>query len=304
MVKIAVAPLTGAWIEIGLYTMQRLREEFRRSPHGSVDWNCIYNKNRNSRTSRSPHGSVDWNTDSESQCRRRAGRSPHGSVDWNLLVECWLKARHKSLPSRERGLKFRNQKPQHTVKPSLPSRERGLKWFCPWQLGFAYCRSPHGSVDWNNLEEKEIHINQCRSPHGSVDWNLKLWISIRLSSVAPLTGAWIEIYEREKRDRKYKVAPLTGAWIEIACWCLTFKVELRRSPHGSVDWNTRIANKIIEPIGRSPHGSVDWNLCKNQKKKHGKASLPSRERGLKCKTYWTGNGMRKVAPLTGAWIEI
>ena len=33
--------------------------------------------------------------------------------------------------------------------------------------------------------------------------------------VAPLVGAWIEIYEIAKQLEIYVVAPLVGAWIEI-----------------------------------------------------------------------------------------
>ena len=35
-------------------------------------------------------------------------------------------------------------------------------------------------------------------------------------SVAPFTGAWIEIISRDVRYYRKQVAPFTGAWIEIA----------------------------------------------------------------------------------------
>ena len=35
------------------------------------------------------------------------------------------------------------------------------------------------------------------------------------NDVAPLAGAWIEIYEFRKLTILYFVAPLAGAWIEI-----------------------------------------------------------------------------------------
>ena len=33
--------------------------------------------------------------------------------------------------------------------------------------------------------------------------------------VAPLAGAWIEMYEAAEAKLKERVAPLAGAWIEI-----------------------------------------------------------------------------------------
>ena len=36
-----------------------------------------------------------------------------------------------------------------------------------------------------------------------------------LTTVAPFTGAWIEIDRQSRKRREYVVAPFTGAWIEI-----------------------------------------------------------------------------------------
>ncbi len=55
-----------------------------------------------------------------------------------------------------------------------------------------------------------------------------------------------------------------------------------RSPHGSVDWNTKVLGELERLNGRSPHGSVDWNY----------GYVDNAERTM------------KVAPHTGAWIEI
>ena len=53
----------------------------------------------------------------------------------------------KSLPSRERGLKFNRWKNDGLTTASLPSRERGLK-FGLWVTGEGVvCRSLRGSVD-------------------------------------------------------------------------------------------------------------------------------------------------------------
>ena len=40
--------------------------------------------------------------------------------------------------------------------------------------------------------------------------------------VAPLVGAWIEIFTPPPIPLSYFVAPLVGAWIEIAC-CAAFR---------------------------------------------------------------------------------
>ena len=43
------------------------------------------------------------------------------------------------------------------------------------------------------------------------------------TTVAPLVGAWIEIYYEEVNKRTDMVAPLVGAWIEIMLNSLTNK---------------------------------------------------------------------------------
>ena len=76
--------------------------------------------------------------------------------------------------------------------------------------------------------------------------------------VAPLVGAWIETIENANKKHKSEVAPLVGAWIEtspcpsannnkkmsLPSWerglklkkiCVDYKIEIRRSPRGSVD---------------------------------------------------------------------
>ena len=101
-------------------------------------------------------------------------------------------------------------------------------------------------------------------------------------NVAPLAGAWIEIYSeymdskqsyrslplRERglkwqkpllRRRAGRVAPLAGAWIEIIVLTDTFTAH---------------------------------------------TSLPLRERGLKYLTQHLISDRSEVAPLAGAWIEI
>ena len=53
--------------------------------------------------------------------------------------------------------------------------------------------------------------------------------------VAPLVGAWIEIYFLIMGITRSTVAPLVGAWIEINTISILFPPSLCRSPRGSVD---------------------------------------------------------------------
>ena len=54
-------------------------------------------------------------------------------------------------------------------------------------------------------------------------------------NVAPLAGAWIEIFVGVNLSNEILVAPLAGAWIEI-CLEIDFEKQYkRRSPRGSVD---------------------------------------------------------------------
>ena len=64
----------------------------------------------------------------------------------------------------------------------------------------------------------------------SVHW----WIDI-LVSVAPLAGAWIEIFLMQLKTAAIRVAPLAGAWIEIIQLCTKSEGAGGRSPRGSVD---------------------------------------------------------------------
>ena len=40
---------------------------------------------------------------------------------------------------------------------------------------------------------------------------------VAVNEVAPLVGAWIEIFSAVVKTRRLNVAPLVGAWIEIPC---------------------------------------------------------------------------------------
>ena len=53
--------------------------------------------------------------------------------------------------------------------------------------------------------------------------------------VAPLAGAWIEIFYYQYWREVLFVAPLAGAWIEIVTVLNVLIWKLCRSPRGSVD---------------------------------------------------------------------
>ncbi len=53
----------------------------------------------------------------------------------------------RSLPSRERGLKYLYLSPTESKCKSLPSRERGLKYGKLFRIADKRSRSPRGSVD-------------------------------------------------------------------------------------------------------------------------------------------------------------
>ena len=56
-----------------------------------------------------------------------------------------------------------------------------------------------------------------------------------LRFVAPLVGAWIEIFPIAFSQSLINVAPLVGAWIEIVVGYGDRTVLTCRSPRGSVD---------------------------------------------------------------------
>ncbi len=103
----------------------------------------------------------------------------------------------------------------------------------------------------------------------------------KIEDVAPYTGAWIEINSRYWFSHVSVVAPYTGAWIEIK---IIIRVLGKQESHP-----TRVRGLKYE------HGAFVWLVV---------SSHPTRVRGLK---YYLSNlnpNMNKVAPYTGAWIEI
>ena len=78
----------------------------------------------------------------------------------------------RSLPSRERGLKFKNDEYKKRVEESLPSRERGLKF-----------------VD---VLVQLLLVPSLPSRERGLKFKFN-FSNTSLNIVAPLAGAWIEI---------------------------------------------------------------------------------------------------------------
>ena len=101
-----------------------------------------------------------------------------------------------------------------SVTRSLHTRERGLK-------------SPFAKSALNAIKSLPTRERGLKSRVETV--------IIARPSVAPYTGAWIEINNRQHKPPASQVAPYTGAWIEIFQSTKQATAGLSRSLHGSVD---------------------------------------------------------------------
>ena len=121
------------------------------------------------------------------------------------------------------------------LSKSLPSRERGLKYRDDGQRKWEGWVAPLAGA-WIEIASQRGRMPACRvAPLAGA------WIEIKerkttdeTKFVAPLAGAWIEIISALPSVLRLSVAPLAGAWIEI----LTDDQHHRqysRSPRGSVD---------------------------------------------------------------------
>ena len=142
----------------------------------------------------------------------------------------------RSLPSRERGLKFKMRIRCGLSDWSLPSRERGLKSL-PVRLT---------DVAKKSLPSRERGLKFV--------YRVLCIVGI---VVAPFTGAWIEIGVAGCSGLSQRVAPFTGAWIEITCPTTVARTGTSRSLHGSVDRNAELITPALMSDRRSLHGSVD-----------------------------------------------
>ena len=137
---------------------------------------------------------------------------------------------------------------------SLPSRERGLKYYYSMKAISPFCRSLHGSVDWNTIRPAACFEVPMSLPSRERGLKLKcLCYHMKLDNVAPFTGAWIEICTFSYSKAVCRVAPLTGAWIEIEVLRDHINTLGRRSLHGSVDWNIHIVQWFKSNLCRTLH---------------------------------------------------
>ena len=207
-------------------------------------------------------------------------RSPRGSADWNLIyfhcdiltcvaplagarieIKSHIDKTYKcrSLPSRERGLKFMGQCFISHSQSSLPSRERGLKWIRNDIGRHCGSRSPRGSADWNwtllkksapaatSLPSRERGLKYLitdpvidhlrRSPRGSADWNIRTIIKVIWQTVAPLAGARIEITTDISKPSGISSLPSRERGLK-SVFHVPLDRQTRRSPRGSADWNS------------------------------------------------------------------
>ena len=120
---------------------------------------------------------------------------------------------------------------------SLPSRERGLKFNLAKNISLVKIVAPLAGA-WIEITNRQtlLAIRKVAPLAGA-------WIEIynisyvsSLLGVAPLAGAWIEIRIRLSTSTcRSDVAPLAGAWIEIINIGEKCYLTMRRSPRGSVD---------------------------------------------------------------------
>ena len=143
-----------------------------------------------------------------------------------------------------------------------------------------------------------------RSPLGGVDCNFRLLLTRPPSAVAPLSGAWIEISVNGVLGPASSVAPLSGAWIEMS---ISWGVSAKSSPVAPLSgaWiEIYVFCSFMASNSSLPSRGRGLKSQRGQVRSAPRRSLPSRGRGLKYKSSRRSKGGGKVAPLSGAWIEI
>ena len=234
-------------------------------------------------TCHSPCGSVDWNKKYSGISALEGNVTPLAGV-W---IEMWPFSRNAlhtlvtplagvwieiklpytqlfptklSLPLRECGLKFQNEKFRDLMSGSLPLRECGLKCSNWWLFGMWLLSLP---------------LRECglKFPEFYGDENLP--------GVTPLAGVWIEIAKQDISDPCPKSLPLRECGLKSGKG-LPAIFHFCHSPCGSVDWNLkRIKSpsrycKVTPLAGVWIEISIDLSAYNPAS-----ASLPLRECGLK-----------------------
>ena len=124
MVKIAVAPLAGAWIEMVMIMIIYLMSVSLPSRERGLKYALKYTLVNIYKVAPLAGAWIE--------------------IAKSLFIVHNVKS---SLPSRERGLKLAVQLSSDVYAMSLPSRERGLKFALYVFRAVCRCRSPRGSVD-------------------------------------------------------------------------------------------------------------------------------------------------------------
>ena len=122
--------------------------------------------------------------------------APHAGA-WIEIPYCWgVNWARKSLPMRERGLKYAQRVVERDLARSLPMRERGLKFGEPDQQHGRRHVAPHAGA-W-------IEINDCEPRNGQ-------------ARSLPMRERGLKLHVQRGRTGQ-QVAPHAGAWIEIGSW--------------------------------------------------------------------------------------
>ena len=210
----AVAPFTGAWIEIIVaFAWSWASCKSLPSRGRGLKSKCL-------RLCISNHKSLPSRGRGlklllEDGTKVTIGRSLHGGVDWNTDTVKLRTSEPPVAPFTGAWIEIGNGEGAAGPTPVAPFTGAWIEMTAKQAVSSNHCRSLHGGVDWNTSTRWQTLKRKRRSLHGGVDWNQLLPWPRTYQPVAPFTGAWIEI--------KPRLFPA----IEKAC----------RSLHGGVDWN-------------------------------------------------------------------
>ena len=189
------------------------------------------------------------------------------------------------------------------LKASHPSRVRGLK--LPTGPARSWRNAPHPSrVRGLKFPTLDCYSNSClRTLHGCVDWNFSNSAWEALIVLAPFTGAWIEIYASVWKRNDTRCGTLPGGG-EGNKW---YGQERRsRWAHPSRVRGLKYKSYFLISLPVLAHPSRVRGLKSGIFCKYSWKDLPhpSRVRGLKFLPINYTKPVYKVAPFTGAWIEM
>ena len=197
------------------------------------------------------------------------------------------------------------------------------------------CRSPRGSVDWNDTDENMTIGKVSSLP--SWERGLKFWRTGRIYLYQMSLPSWERGLKLKQRIQVVCPKQSLPSWERGLKYTIAKILICNhcRSPRGSVDWNSHtenhLLNMLVAPlagawieidqaspqfssdISRSPRGSVDWNIFCHRSCTPPLLSLPSWERGLKSREtlwewvgsvvtqtikYWIWGGLGKKYPFS------